>query len=44
VVKILQMLADEERKHLEIMENIYDFVEAPKNYLAWGEFGNLKDF
>ncbi len=42
--KILQKLADDERKHLEILENIYDFVEAPKDYLAWGEFSNLKEF
>jgi rubrerythrin len=42
--KILLMLADEERKHLEIMENIYDFVESPKDFLAWGEFSNLKEF
>lgn len=40
---ILHLLADEERKHLEIMENIYDFVEAPKDFLAWGEFSNLKE-
>ncbi len=43
-VKILVMLAGEERKHLEIMENIYDFAESPKDYLAWGEFSNLKEF
>ena len=42
--KILLMLADEERRHLEIMENIYDFAEAPKDFLAWGEFSNLKEF
>ena len=42
--KILLMLAGDERKHLEIMENIYDFAEAPKNFLAWGEFSNLKEF
>lgn len=41
--KILAMLAAEERKHLEIMENIYDFVEAPKDFLAWGESSNLKE-
>lgn len=40
--RILLMLAEEERKHLEIMENIYDFVEAPKDFLAWGEFSNIK--
>jgi len=42
--KILGMLAKEERRHLEIMENIYDFVEAPKDFLAWGESSNLKEF
>ena len=42
--RILLMLADDEKKHLQILENIYDFVEAPKNYLAWGEFSNLKEF
>jgi rubrerythrin len=41
--KVLLMLADEERKHLEIMENIYDFVEAPKDYLVWGESSNLRE-
>jgi len=42
--KIFTMLAEDERKHLQILENIYDFVEAPKDYLAWGEFSNLKEF
>jgi rubrerythrin len=42
--KILKMIADEERKHLSIVENIYSFVESPKNFLAWGEFSNLKEF
>ena len=42
--KILGMLAKEERRHLEIMENIYDFVEAPKDFLAWGESSNLREF
>lgn len=40
--KSLLMLADEERKHLEILENIYDFFETPRTYLEWGEFGNLR--
>ena len=40
---LLKMLAEEERQHLTIMENIYDFVQAPKDYLAWGEFSNLKE-
>jgi len=41
---IFTMLAEDERKHLQILENIYDFVEAPKDFLAWGEFSNLKEF
>ena len=42
--RVLLMIADEERKHLNIVENIYSFVESPKNYLAWGEFSNLQEF
>jgi rubrerythrin len=42
--KVLLMLAEEERKHLEIMENIYEFAEAPHTFLAWGEFSNLKEY
>ena len=38
----LLMLADEERRHLETLENIYSFIEEPKSYLEWGEFSNLK--
>lgn len=41
--KLLLMLADEEKEHLSIVENIYEFVEKPKTFLAWGEFSNLKD-
>ena len=29
---------------LNIVENIYDFVESPKTFLAWREFSNLKEF
>ena len=39
----LLMLAKEERRHLSVVENIYDFVEAPRTYLAWGEFSNLRE-
>ena len=42
--EILLMIADEERKHLSIVENIYSFVESPKTFLAWGEFSNLKEY
>lgn len=41
--KGLLMLAEEERRHLRKVANIYSFVEAPKTYLAWGEFSNLKE-
>lgn len=41
--KILLMIADEERKHLSIVKNIYSFVESPKNFLASAEFSNIKE-
>jgi rubrerythrin len=44
VVQLLLKIANEEKKHFNIMENLYDFVLAPQNFLAWGEFGNLKEF
>lgn len=40
--KICQALADREREHLTMLENIYFFVEEPRTYLEWGEFSNLK--
>ena len=40
----LLMIADEERKHLTIVQNIYSFVESPKTFLAWGEFSNLAEY
>jgi rubrerythrin len=42
--EILLMIAAEERRHLSIVENIYSFVESPKNFLAWGEFSNIKEY
>lgn len=41
---LMRRMADEERHHLEVMENIYDFVETPDTYLAWGEFSNLREY
>lgn len=40
--RIFQTLADRERDHLAVLENIYFFVEEPRTYLEWGEFSNLK--
>ena len=36
-------IADEEKKHYSIMDNLYDFVLAPQYFLAWREFSNLKE-
>lgn len=38
---MLELLAEEEKGHLGTMESIYEFVEAPRSYLEWGEFSNL---
>lgn len=43
VKEILLKIAEEEKKHYNIVENIYDFVLKPKYYLAWGEFSNLDE-
>ncbi len=43
VADLLRRIAEEERSHLNIMEHIFEFVESPKNYLAWGEFSNLRE-
>jgi rubrerythrin len=40
--RICQVLAEKEREHLAMLENIYFFVEEPRTYLEWGEFSNLK--
>jgi len=41
---VLQRIATEERKHLNILENIFDFVNEPTQSLVWSEFSNLKEF
>ncbi len=38
---LLQKIAVEEQKHLKILENAYDFVNAPERPLVWGEWSNL---
>jgi rubrerythrin len=42
VRRLLQSLAAEEKLHLNIIENIYEFVESPKYFLEWREFSNLR--
>lgn len=41
---LLLRVAEEEYKHFKIVENVFHFVNAPNQYLAWGEFSNLEDF
>jgi rubrerythrin len=42
--ELLLRIANEERKHLNILENVFEFVNAPNQSLVWGEFSNLKEF
>jgi rubrerythrin len=41
---LLKIITDEEKKHFNIMENLYDLVLAPQNFLVWAEFSNMKEF
>jgi rubrerythrin len=42
--ELLGEIAEEERQLLAEIENLYDFANAPNNYLAWGEFSNQGEF
>jgi rubrerythrin len=44
VKNLLLRIAGEEHKHFTIVQNIHDFVNAPNQYLAWGEFSNIDEF
>lgn len=41
---LLMQVAQEERGERESIRNLYDFVNAPNEYLAWGEFSNIGEF
>jgi rubrerythrin len=41
---LLLQIAEEEHKHFNILENVYNFVNAPNQSLEWGEFSNLGEF
>jgi len=41
---LLLRIAREEHRHFNILESVYTFVNAPNEYLAWGEFSNLDEF
>jgi rubrerythrin len=44
IKKVLLRIAKEEENHFNIVENIYNFVNAPNQYLAWAEFSSLGEF
>lgn len=41
ISQLLLRIANEEKKHYNIMENFYEFILRPEYYLEWREFGNL---
>ena len=41
---ILNRIADEEHKHWVTMENVIQFLDRPKNWLADAEWSNLEDY
>jgi trimethylamine--corrinoid protein Co-methyltransferase len=44
IVQLLLKIANEEKKHFNVLDNLYDYILAPQNFLVWGEFSNLKEF
>ncbi|MDD2558743.1 MAG: ferritin family protein [Desulfuromonadaceae bacterium] len=44
VRELLLRIAKEEHKHFNILESVYEFVNAPNQYFVWGEFSNLREF
>ena len=44
VKSLLLKISVEEQKHFNILENIFDFVNAPTQSLVWGEFSNLEEY
>lgn len=44
VKRILAEIAEDERRVMEELENLYEFTSAPNGFLAWGEFSNLGEF
>lgn len=44
VKALLLQIAGEEHKHFNVLANIFQFVNAPNQFLAWREFSNLDEF
>lgn len=40
--KVCESAAEREREHLQMVANIYSFVEDPRTFLEWGEFSNTR--
>ena len=41
---VLSRIIKDEVMHLREIESLYDFVNAPNHYLAWGEFSNVGEY
>jgi len=41
ISQLFLRIANEEKKHYNIMDNYYEFILRPEYYLEWREFGNL---
>lgn len=44
VKEVLMKIAAEEQDHFNILENVYNFVNAPNQNLEWAEFSNIGEF
>ncbi|MDY0291645.1 MAG: ferritin family protein [Desulfuromonadaceae bacterium] len=44
VRQLLLRIAAEEHRHFNILESIYQFVNAPNQFFVWGEFSNIGEF
>lgn len=44
IKNLLMRIAVEERKHFNILENVYNFINAPNQSLDWVEFSNLSEY
>jgi len=41
---VLSRIIKDEAIHLQEIENLYDFVNAPNQYMVWGEFSNVGEY
>lgn len=42
--KLLLQIAKEQQREVESLQKLFDFANAPNEFLAWGEFSNLGQF